>query len=99
MLHICRCCQYTQTVHTFVLLEPVYQNSHPIVPKLYAPIVQRRRQQRLSRVECESCRDGDEGNMGTGPFAARAPFTRLLLDSNFVSITDMVTMVSPAEDV
>ena len=38
---------------TFMLLKPVDKHTHPIVPKLHAPIVQRRREQWLRGVESE----------------------------------------------
>lgn len=78
-----------------MLIKTIHKNTHPIIPELNAAIVERSGEKRLSWMKSEawnglsrvvSLDEGAYSNIESGFI----PLTLLLLDSNFVSMTDMV---------
>lgn len=72
-----------------MFFKPINKYAHTIIPQLHTPIVKGRREKRLRGVECEPL-SSDNLDSFLVEVLDSVPFTRLLLDSNFVSITDMV---------
>ena len=82
-----------------MFFESVHQYSHSVIPELNTSIVKRSRKQWLSRMECEPYYTEMCHKVKTSS-ETNIPLTRLLLDSNFVSITDIlaVEMISVTKD-
>jgi len=74
---------------TFMLLKPIHQDTHTIIPQLDTTIVQRCREKRLSRMKSKPWFRDLSDNIAYCNLS-KSPLTRLLFDSNFVSITDML---------
>jgi hypothetical protein len=77
-----------------MFLESIHQYAHSIIPQLDAPVMQSSRQKRLSRVKSKTYQTHYMPPIVWSRLIVYSvlnePFTRLLLDSNLVSITDMV---------
>ena len=72
-----------------MLLKPIHQDTHTIIPQLDTTIVQRCREKRLSRMKSKPWFRNLSDNIAYCNLS-KLPLTRLLFDSNFVSITDML---------
>ena len=82
-----------------MFLESIHQHAHSVIPQLDAPIMQSSRQQRLSRMKSETYHIQPIVRLRlTVYLMLNEPFTRLLLDSNLVSITDIVVMFMSQKD-
>jgi hypothetical protein len=81
---------FESEVRTIVLIKPIYQDPHSVIPQLNAAIMKGCGEERLRRVKSEPCRRFERRKMQMDHHEG-IPLTRLLLDSNFVSITDMIT--------
>jgi hypothetical protein len=77
---------------TFVFFESVHQYAHSVIPELNTSIMKGGGKKWLSRMEREPLYTEVGHKVGRGP-ETNIPLTRLLLDSNFVSITDILGAV------
>jgi hypothetical protein len=75
-----------------VFFEPVDENTHAIVPQLDCSIVETGSEERLAWMERKPLQ-APSGSSRVSRAWKHTPFTRLLLDSNLVSITDMADVV------
>lgn len=80
---------YQGALLTIVFFKAIDQYAHAIIPQLYAPIMQGSRKQRPRWMESEASNyNSARSHSALGTFN-NIPFTLLLFDSNFVSMTDM----------
>jgi hypothetical protein len=77
-----------EEVRTIVLIKPIYEDPHSVIPQLNAAIMKGCGEEGLCWVKGEPYRRFEWAKNVDG--SSRIPLTRLLLDSNLVSITDMM---------